>query len=306
MELTKAAPVVTIYYAGLGGSIAQLAAYLNGRCVLLPDGSYAASKAAVHLDEDVALPPPYLGQTSDGSDVQPYDVYAMSRWAGWSWWQWALTLPYRQVVWWKTRTETTMNVVAPLPWRCNVGQASDRAHGLAYTRECMAKCPRDTTFVLFGRSRGSAVGLDVFVMLTDEERARIRLVLLEGAFEHSDDVIDSRYGLCKRTCARGMMRWGSEWKDGYERERVIFAEGRLKHAILTTTCPIAIVTSRKDKAVPPDNAVALWRRLMDEGIPTARLHLLQLDQAEHSNYATDNAADAERYSKFLRPLLARM
>jgi hypothetical protein len=37
-----------------------------------------------------------------------------------------------------------------------------------------------------------------------------------------------------------------------------------------------------------------------------RLHWLQLERADHSNYATSDAEDAARYSDFLRPLLKGM
>lgn len=298
---------VTLYYAGLGGSLCQLAPYVTGRCVLLKDGSFAASKAPVQLDEDIALPPVYLGETPDGGDVEPYDMYALSGRAWPSLVVWLATFPYRRVTWWMTHTESTLNVVGPLPWRLNVGQAGDRAHALAYTRRAMAASPTTQQFVLFGRSRGSAVALDVFVLLTDAERARVSLVLLEGTFEHSEDVLDTRYAHRPwvHRAALAFLRWcGGGWKGAQEREAAVFGQGRLEHALRTSTCPIAIVTSAADWPVPPSNAANLKRRLEAAGISRDRLHWLQLERADHSNYATSDAEDAARYSDFLRPLLA--
>lgn len=299
-----AATTTTIYYAGLGGSLAQMAPYVAaGRCFVLPDGSYADCKASVQLDDGVGLSAPYTGQLPDASDVEPYDMYAARACHPRSCGRWLATLPYRWVLWAKTHVESTLNVVAPLPWRYNIGQASDRAHALAYTRQAMASSSSPQTFVLFGRSRGSAVCLDVFVMLSDAERARVSLVLLEGTFLHSEDVITSRAASSVTAAATmAVLRRATEWRGGRERETAVFSDGRLEHALATSSCPIAIVTSRADRAVPEVNAHALTARLQTAGLAADRLRVCVLAQAEHSTYPTHNAADSATYSAFLRSL----
>ena len=86
-------------------------------------------------------------------------------------------------------------------------------HALAYTRQALAQVrPLGRTIVLFGRSRGSVVALNVFVSLTDEERRSVAYVLLEGTFFDSKRVLHTRFPRCGRVFSR-LLPWFTAWRD---------------------------------------------------------------------------------------------
>lgn len=178
--MEKPAPRYTLFYAGHGGSVAQMAPYQKGGVVHLGGGMTA--KSARFLPDDACLPPLWTGADVDA--VQPYDLLTSASLgldvdgllASW------LTWPYAE--WIRRRHGMTQDPplpIAPMPWRMNIAQADDTAHALAYTRDALAKMPPAARVVLFGRSRGSLVALNVFVSLTHAERQRVAAVLLEGA-----------------------------------------------------------------------------------------------------------------------------
>jgi len=177
----SAPPLYTLFYAGHGGSVAQIAPYQKGGVVHLGGGMTA--KSAKFLPDEACLPPLWTGANVD--QVQPHDLLTSAslgldtrgRFASW------LTWPYAE--WIRRRHGMTQDPplpIAPLPWRMNIAQADDTAHALSYTRDALAKMPPAARVVLFGRSRGSLVALNVLVSLTHTERQRVAAVLLEGLF----------------------------------------------------------------------------------------------------------------------------
>lgn len=289
--------LVTVYFAGLAGSTAQMAPYQKGG--ILPDKS-VQMKYGYHLPDSACLPPLWTGKQPD--QIEPYDVLTLESlgidhngWLGQT-----LSWPYRSYVHWKKpeMSIVTPKAIATLPWRINIGQMDDMRHASHYTVQAITEArERGEKVVLFGRSRGSMVALNVFVHLTDEEREHVALVILEGIFWDSGETARARMpriGPLLLWLAREFGSWDPKGHDAF-REQAKTVLPRCK-----TT--IAVIGSRGDEIVPYEQTERL-HQFLAQHMPPKQCPLLSLNKATHDRYVYDNKDDSDAYAAFMGMLL---
>lgn len=290
---------MSVYYAGNGASLAQAARY---RAVLdVGGGHYAYHPRALNM-----LPSPYVGTKGDGSDVQPYDLLLPSHLglANSGVAATLLGLPMRLVYALYVGTLSNVHgIVAWPPWM-NVGQADDTAHALAYTRAAMRAAPPAKELVLFGTSRGSAVALNVYLSMTRAERARVRLVVLEGTFLDSRAVIEDRYGALGGRVVAWLLERVTRWRPNGRDFVLARATAAFREELRGggSGAHFLVVTSRADRVVPPRNAVDVYDFLRLH-LPAERVTMLTLEHSTHSGYAVENNADRAAYADAVVRLL---
>ena len=126
-------PLYTVYFAGLGGSLAKMSSYQPGGVVETSPVSQAKSTRG-HLPDHVCLPPVWTGP--DSNQVEPWDLLTTTSLGldprGWL--STALTWPYALVQRAKTGTTTVHPTsVGPLWWRLNVAQVLRTAPPRTYS-----------------------------------------------------------------------------------------------------------------------------------------------------------------------------
>lgn len=267
----------TLYYPRLGGSSVQLDMY--------------------HNDKGVMLPPAMASET-----CEPYDLWTTEMLGVQpdSWLGRALTWPYRTYVAWRTghKSRRHHGAIFILPWRLNVGGEPDVQHALGYTRRVLARLASNERVIMFGRSRGSFVGLRVFLRLTAEERHRVAFVLLEGAF-HDSGVVMRRWWPRLGNMWLALAQWFTQW----DPNTTTTIEMELERAGAMSETRIAVVGSRADTVVPLAQTEALHRLILRHLKPRI-CPCIVLDAATHSRYTTSpDPTDVVAYATLIQTLI---
>ena len=292
------ARLMTVYFAGLGASLAQVAPYMPHGRVTLPSGQVAVARPFNAL-----LPHVYVGEAPDGREAQPWDAclpedmgldsqgwaaYLMSR--AWAW-----------GLWLRCGIASSIPVQGVASWRTDIAGPDETRHALAYARKALAHATSDgARVVLFGRSRGSAVALNVFVALTSEERRSIAFVLLEGTFLDAAAVMKTRWGHWIGSLAATLLPYVSRWRP--DNRAPLLAH--TSDALAGNTIPIGIVTSQADRTVHAQHARDVYHLLRDADRTGTSIHYLELKHSSHDGYALDDPDDHRAYAAFIDCLLA--
>jgi pimeloyl-ACP methyl ester carboxylesterase len=279
------AKVTTVFAAGLGGDINQLARYTgfnggNGYWVYHPDAA-------------LLLHNPWLGENSAaGSDVQPHGVS-------------------RDLPWWFPTTFVSLCITVwtgvrnPLPTlhdfgAYTVGQEADVRKALTMVRAAMAAhADLQHRFVLFGTSRGAAVMLQVAARLTPGEAARVGLLVLEGVFDTIPNVLEARYGRFLGAVAAWLLEKVTSCKPHSEVTPLAVAK-TFPHR----TMPVLVVASAADWHVPLKLGKRVYAALVDEA-QVNDATFLALAESHHARMSCDKAADRAAYARTLEALYAK-
>ena len=152
---------------------------------------------------------------------------------------------------------------------------------------------RTKKIVMFGCSRGATTTLYAALNLPAHLAKHVGLVLVEAPFDTMKNVFDESMWFPKLGMAL-MKLFGK-----YEGEHV--------YSMPQTThlhCPIAFVSSKKDKRVPP----VLTRRLIAEvreRFPQLPVYHLELEHSSHATMSIGHPDDQDAYVKFVDMLYDR-
>lgn len=293
--LTQPPPFRTVFFPGHGSDLNQLGRYV-GTEGLEPDMSHGTVEYAMpahsRLSNSNSAHLIYHPCARLDDAMQPYGVRSLQR-------NEAITLRgymaavkyFLSTLWTGTRGGT----MTLWDWRTdNIAQKNDVARGLSIVRSVLAGDTGNPAppLVLFGASRGASVALQVAAALSPVEAERIGLLVIEGAFDDSERVMNFRFG-----------GWLTPWIVRFL-ER--FTEYRLSDARRTleaaktfphTTIPILMVTSQLDSIVPPMCTETLAATLTRAG--SKDVSVLTLTSSPHSSYATADTVDRRLYADAL-------
>jgi predicted esterase len=285
-----AADTLTVFFPGNSGDITQLALYVGPTGFVLPrEGGqhvYHRNAAGVFPKEQTL----WLGRAPTGEDVLPHGLAYYYRNPMGGECHVSMSPLVRGFF---TGVRGGPDVVHHLT-RYNFGQHDDVTHGLRVIRAAMAAHPTKRV-ILFGASRGAAVALQVAARLTNEEAARVRLVVLEGCFTDVPRVLNYRFTSLLGPVVNTLLSWVTAYNPE-DQATPLRAAQALSHAF-----PVALVASHADRVVPHAMTTELY-----EALPSGqRKHVLMLNRSAHSDYATGNEEDRAAYVAFMSDLYAQ-
>jgi hypothetical protein len=287
---------LVIYFAGLGGSLPQVVPYLAHGRLDLPSGhSLTARRYLPVLPPDTEV---WLDGKADGRQAQPPDLLRADQLGldpkGWP--AYVLSRPYAWFTEYKTGVHSDLDAIGPIPWWCDVAQTAEVAHAVEFARRGLAHARRQgQRVVLFGRSRGSAVALQVYLALAPEEQLMVHLLWLEGAFLDSAHVIETRFHpRAVADAVAAVLPLVTRWQPSKSR---VLSPSSAPTTLVQV--PVLVVGSAADTVVTVDNTRDLVDALGKVFDPT-HLHYVELERSAHSTYATDDEGDRKRYADALR------
>ncbi len=272
--------VRTVFFAGNGQDISQLALYSSG--FKLPHGRHDI----YHRDAANLCVNPWLGKNVHGNDLLPHGV---------AYYYYSLvecgTFLFRSLERGFLTGIRNGPHVAHKWWQYNFGQRADVVQGLRVVHAAMKAYPTDD-IVLFGTSRGAAVALQVAHALTVDEIKRVRFMVLEGVFTSVPEVIQYRFnnvvGAIVEVGLRMFTRYNPAATTPLEIAQIF------EHKNL----PIAIVASAIDTIVDPRMGKNICKALTDVA-KVKQVKFLKLKSSSHGGCATDNTDDRRAYVAFL-------
>jgi hypothetical protein len=150
--------------------------------------------------------------------------------------------------------------------------------------------------VLFGTSRGAATIFAVAMQLPEELAKYISLVVVEAPFDTVESVLRATSYLAPIQLYL-LQKIGTYKGDDHSTPLSSIINQRSTHL----QCPIAFITSDRDRRVPKSLTLNLMRALR-ENHPHVTIHHLELHFSHHSAMSINNAEDRRRYVQFMEHL----
>ena len=177
----------------------------------------------------------------------------------------------------------------------NVAGESDRNQYIKAVRQCIAdETVKDKDIVLFGTSRGASTVLVSLPFFTEEERSRIKLVLVEGPFDTVDRVVRYQFGLFANLVL-GTLSYFTKYKPDQ-----LSPLDAVSSKDFPLDLPIGFIRSKVDNIVPPECTLRLIDTLKKRN--HSSLHELELSKSHHSMMSVDDEHDKSCYLDFVNNL----
>lgn len=213
---------------------------------------------------------------------------------GFSWNPWHWLLKLLNWFWlWQSNIYGTNCVSHQLFSRINWAGDEDVAQCLNAIRTCLREYPTREV-VLFGRGRGAATILIALPHLNEEECARLKLVILEAPFDNVEATVKTWREPVTDLIFYLLARYAK-----YERNQPTPLQAVQKESF-PLAVPLAFITSKGDKVVPPSQTNNLLKVLTER--KHSALHHLELEYSDHYSMSVGHKKDSERYVEFIHDL----
>lgn len=191
----------------------------------------------------------------------------------------------------------------PLFKNISIGQRTDiESHKKRY-QHWLASKDRHDIAVFLGVSRGTAA---TFCALAEENYEKAQLVILEGAIDSVENVIENRAKKllhpylapkAKNTITSAFRFFKDHNIMQYDPD----GPSPLKYVDrFPENIPVVFITSKADAIVPRENTERIARALADRG--KNEVYLLILERSSHPNYMFDDEIDRKTYQNFIHAI----
>ena len=184
--------------------------------------------------------------------------------------------------------------------KINVAQDGDLESHQRRMESFYDEC-QDSDAILTGVSRGAATTFQAAARYNKSQREkleRVKLIHLEGCFDSVEHVMRSRHPwLLKSDFGMNIAAKCASWIIAFKREgtapiKVV--------ADFPQDIPVAFITSKKDREVPPACTKALIRAVLNAG--HKKVYFLELQNSSHPKYAIEDPQDQADYQNFMHAL----
>ena len=276
--------VKTIFYPGLKCSQTQAAKYTQDGFET-STGEWAKCKSPIdaiinlHPGPEIDEVHPYHPEESWTTYIKKLPFYTLTTISNW----------ITQVEIDAKTTKQTLKKYHIDFFKVNFGQHGDMANHQKKYDHVLENHP-ETHLILWGVSRGAATTFNS-VAHNKYDTSRIKLTILEGCFDHMENILDSYHPIHKYTLKQ-VMNWTCYQPEG---PSPLTSVEKFPHHI-----PVAFITSNADDVVPAERTEHLAKELAKTGHPN--VHLLILEEAPHHNYPIGDTPDQHTYQIFIHAL----
>ena len=177
----------------------------------------------------------------------------------------------------------------------NLGQHDD-IKLVETTYQSIVNADSEAEIVCFGASRGAAAIFSWLACSPKSNIAHVKSVILEGMPCSIETILDHSTGL--HYVAFKLASILLPMLTNYKRELghpIDFMHNFPRHI------PMLLITSEKDKIVPSESIINLYRKFVEGGF--RNVDILVLDNSDHSNYTTRCESDIQMYLKTVKPYI---
>ena len=264
----------TIYYPGLGSSIAQAAQYTGE--IPVHGVRHPGAPLLIHNLCGEQLEPPDISRTSD--DLQ----------------YWV------RITWYLTSAKQWYNGYQTLsPYYINPSKTSMAQHNDVEHLRCMLKSASYSKIVLFGCSKGAATMIAGTLQIPPAELSKVKLVVAEAPFDTIERVIQHRFG-CAQRVVNFALRTITEYRPESPSPLQLATMFKWPESI-----PLVIILSDADDVVPRECTENLIAVLKAHN-PRIDLTVVCLSDAPHHNMSMHNASDTAKYIAAMNQAHARI
>lgn len=298
--------VKTIYYQGMHASQTQAAKYLGSRGFISPTTlEYVVSNKSIDIVNDVWVKPEIDEVVPAPLNRKWSSVRALvpNMWAKAHELISKLANRFHGINVTRNLDSDPAQTIAAhslIVSKINVAQEGDLANHVKRMESFYDECP-DSDAIMMGVSRGAATTFQAAALYNktaSEKLEKVRLIHLEGCFDSVEHVMRCRHPwLLKSDFGMNLVAKCASWiiafkKDGTSPIKMVND--------FPQDIPVAFITSKKDREVPPICTKTLVRALLKTGHP--HVYFLELNNSSHPNYASDNDQDKTDYQNFMHAL----